>query len=102
MAAYLTSPVGLRPGPGCLIGPRLRFQVWNPMGAPCLRHRIRGYPEDRGARFRPRPTEEWPMARVSDFSHIPIIDVSELVTRGPARQAVSERLGEACRESGFF
>src|SRR5262249_16100992 len=43
-----------------------------------------------------------PMARVSDFSHIPIIDVSELVAGGPSRQAVAERLGEACRESGFF
>jgi isopenicillin N synthase-like dioxygenase len=37
-----------------------------------------------------------------DFSHIPIIDVSELVGGGPARRAVPERLEGACRESGFF
>ena len=42
------------------------------------------------------------MGRERDFSHIPIIDVSELVAGGPARRAVAERLGEACRESGFF
>jgi isopenicillin N synthase-like dioxygenase len=42
------------------------------------------------------------MALVSDFSQIPIIDVSELVAGGPSRQAVAERLGAACRESGFF
>ena len=38
----------------------------------------------------------------SDFSHIPVIDVSELVAGGPSRRAVAERLGAACRESGFF
>ena len=42
------------------------------------------------------------MGRVGDFSHIPIIDVSELVAGRPSRRAVAERLGEACRESGFF
>ena len=42
------------------------------------------------------------MGRGSDFSHIPIIDVSDLVAGGPSRRAVAERLGEACRESGFF
>ncbi len=42
------------------------------------------------------------MARESDFSHIPIIDVSDLVARRPSQRAVGERLGEACRESGFF
>src|SRR5947207_12353501 len=42
------------------------------------------------------------MGRESDFSHIPIIDVSELVAGGPRPRAVAERLGAACRESGFF
>ena len=42
------------------------------------------------------------MGRASDFAHIPIIDVSELVAGLPSRRAVAERLGEACRESGFF
>jgi isopenicillin N synthase-like dioxygenase len=42
------------------------------------------------------------MGGASDFSHIPIIDVSDLVDGGPSRQAIAERLGEACRESGFF
>jgi isopenicillin N synthase-like dioxygenase len=38
----------------------------------------------------------------NDFSHIPVIDVSELVTGGPSSRAVAERLGAACRGSGFF
>jgi isopenicillin N synthase-like dioxygenase len=42
------------------------------------------------------------MGRAGDFSHIPILDVSDLVAGGPSRQAIAERLGEACRESGFF
>ena len=42
------------------------------------------------------------MGRERDFSLIPIIDVSELVAGGPSRRAVAERLGKACRESGFF
>jgi isopenicillin N synthase-like dioxygenase len=42
------------------------------------------------------------MGRECDFSQIPVIDVSELVAGGPSRRAVAERLGEACRESGFF
>jgi isopenicillin N synthase-like dioxygenase len=37
-----------------------------------------------------------------DFSDIPVIDVSELVTGGAGRRAAAARLGEACRESGFF
>lgn len=37
-----------------------------------------------------------------DFAHIPIIDVSDLIAVGRSPQAVAERLGEACRESGFF
>src|SRR5262245_38152283 len=42
------------------------------------------------------------MAPAGDFSHIPIIDVSDLVAGLPSQRAVAERLGEACRESGFF
>ena len=42
------------------------------------------------------------MGRGSDFSHIPIIDVGDLVAGRPSRGAVAEQLGEACRESGFF
>ena len=42
------------------------------------------------------------MGRASDFSHIPIIDVSDLVAGRRSQQAVADRLGEACRESGFF
>jgi isopenicillin N synthase-like dioxygenase len=42
------------------------------------------------------------MGRASGFSHIPLIDVSELVARGASQRAVAERLGDACRESGFF
>jgi isopenicillin N synthase-like dioxygenase len=42
------------------------------------------------------------MGRASDFSHIPIIDVSELVGGSPCPRAVAECLGGACRESGFF
>jgi len=38
----------------------------------------------------------------ADFSHIPIVDVSDLVAGKPGRSAVAARLGEACRESGFF
>src|SRR5262249_61653142 len=42
------------------------------------------------------------MGPAGDFSHIPIIDVSDLVAGLPSQRAVAERLGEACRESGFF
>jgi isopenicillin N synthase-like dioxygenase len=42
------------------------------------------------------------MGPSSDFSHIPIIDVSGLVAGGPSRGDVARRIGEACRESGFF
>ncbi len=42
------------------------------------------------------------MRRARDFSHIPIIDVSELVAGAPSQRAVAARIGEACRESGFF
>ncbi len=37
-----------------------------------------------------------------EFSHIPIVDVSELVAGAPGQQRVAAQLGEACRESGFF
>jgi isopenicillin N synthase-like dioxygenase len=39
---------------------------------------------------------------VHDFSHIPVIDVHDLVAGSPGRNAVAARLGEACRQSGFF
>jgi hypothetical protein len=42
------------------------------------------------------------MGSTGDFSDIPIIDASKLVARAPSQRAVAERLGEACRESGFF
>ena len=42
------------------------------------------------------------MGRGSDFSHIPIIDVSELVAGGRTPRRVAGELGAACRESGFF
>ncbi len=42
------------------------------------------------------------MATAQDFSHIPIIDVAPLVAGAAGQQAVAARLGEACRESGFF
>lgn len=42
------------------------------------------------------------MTRASEFSHIPIIDVSDLVAGRPSQLAVAGHLGAACRESGFF
>src|SRR5262249_33172183 len=42
------------------------------------------------------------MGRERDFSHIPVIDVSELGAGGPTARRVAEELGAACRESGFF
>ena len=42
------------------------------------------------------------MAALNDFSHVPLIDVSTLVTRGAGRQTVADALGRACREVGFF
>lgn len=38
----------------------------------------------------------------TDFSQIPIVDVSELVVGDEGRHEVGDRLGRACRESGFF
>src|SRR5690349_12043382 len=37
-----------------------------------------------------------------EFSHVPIIDVSELVHDTSGRWAGAAELGKACRESGFF
>jgi isopenicillin N synthase-like dioxygenase len=37
-----------------------------------------------------------------DFSHIPIIDVSALVTGTDGRYDVAAHIGKACRESAFF
>jgi isopenicillin N synthase-like dioxygenase len=37
-----------------------------------------------------------------DFSQVPVIDVSGLISRSPGRQAVADALGRACREVGFF
>jgi isopenicillin N synthase-like dioxygenase len=42
------------------------------------------------------------MGRVQEFSHIPIIDVATLVADEPGKAQVAQRLGQACRESGFF
>jgi isopenicillin N synthase-like dioxygenase len=40
--------------------------------------------------------------RAREFSHIPIVDVSELVAGATTQRKVAAQLGEACRESGFF
>ena len=42
------------------------------------------------------------MGPSDDISQIPIVDVSELILGGPSRRTVADRLGLACRESGFF
>jgi isopenicillin N synthase-like dioxygenase len=42
------------------------------------------------------------MRPAQDFSHVPIVDVGELMAGTPGQTAVAERLGQACRESGFF
>src|SRR5215510_12390457 len=42
------------------------------------------------------------VSTAADFSHIPAIDVSQLVRGGPGRFAVARELADACRESGFF
>ena len=42
------------------------------------------------------------MGAGQDFSHIPVIDVSDLVAGAAGQQAVAAQLGTACRESGFF
>jgi isopenicillin N synthase-like dioxygenase len=42
------------------------------------------------------------MRQSQDFSHIPIIDVAELVAGSAGSRAVAKQIGHACRESGFF
>jgi isopenicillin N synthase-like dioxygenase len=37
-----------------------------------------------------------------DFSHIPVIDIGDLVAGAPGQWRTAEALGQACRESGFF
>jgi isopenicillin N synthase-like dioxygenase len=37
-----------------------------------------------------------------DFSHIPVIDVRELVAGTDGRHPAAAQIGQACRESGFF
>lgn len=39
---------------------------------------------------------------MQDFTHIPIIDVGELVAGTAGQGDVAARIGQACRESGFF
>src|SRR5882672_686343 len=42
------------------------------------------------------------MREAREFSHVPIIDVSDLVAGAPGHWAGAAQLGQACRESGFF
>jgi isopenicillin N synthase-like dioxygenase len=42
------------------------------------------------------------MTPAQDFSHVSILDVSELVAGSAGRWAGAAQLGQACRESGFF
>jgi isopenicillin N synthase-like dioxygenase len=42
------------------------------------------------------------VSQAQDFSQVPIIDMSGLTGSAADRQAVAARLGQACRESGFF
>src|SRR5688572_10397452 len=42
------------------------------------------------------------MRQAHEFSHVPVIGVSELVNGSPGRWAGAAQLGQACRESGFF
>jgi isopenicillin N synthase-like dioxygenase len=37
-----------------------------------------------------------------EFANVPIVDVGDLVAGSPSRRAVADRLGQACRECGFF
>ncbi|MDX2216888.1 MAG: 2-oxoglutarate and iron-dependent oxygenase domain-containing protein [Oculatellaceae cyanobacterium bins.114] len=39
---------------------------------------------------------------VIEFTHIPVIDISPLVTGQGDRHDVAQQIGHACRESGFF
>jgi len=40
--------------------------------------------------------------KLSDFSHVPVIDVAPLVNRTAELEQTAEQIGKACRESGFF
>ena len=42
------------------------------------------------------------MRPAQDFSHIPVIDIRELVAGTAGQRAVAKQLGRACRQSGFF
>src|SRR5207244_7576477 len=68
----------------------------------CSRCRVRRYPGNRETRLRLTCEEEGLMGPASDFSPIPIIDVSELIAGLPSPRAGARRRGEACRASGFF
>jgi isopenicillin N synthase-like dioxygenase len=37
-----------------------------------------------------------------DFSHIPVIDISDLTPGAPGQRSTAAAIGRACRESGFF
>jgi isopenicillin N synthase-like dioxygenase len=39
---------------------------------------------------------------LSEFSHVPVIDVAPLVNHTEIRARTAEQIGAACRESGFF
>lgn len=40
--------------------------------------------------------------QLSEFSQVPVIDVSSLVERSEQRAQIGEEIGKACRECGFF
>jgi isopenicillin N synthase-like dioxygenase len=39
---------------------------------------------------------------LSEFSHVPVIDVGPLVEHSERQQQVAEQIGDACRQCGFF
>jgi hypothetical protein len=45
------------------------------------------------------PWQEW---RAQDFSHIPIIGLSDLIACTARQQAVATQILEPCWEGGFF
>src|SRR5262245_51361170 len=38
----------------------------------------------------------------ADFAHVPIVDLAPLVAGAAGRRDVAEKIGQACRECGFF
>jgi isopenicillin N synthase-like dioxygenase len=40
--------------------------------------------------------------KLSEFSHVPVIDVEPLVNHSLARHEVAAQIGDACRQCGFF